>query len=82
MGNIVAAVATLDLRVALHRGRENGTRRVVLHTVHRNEPLHHLRHGDSRVLRTRVHHGNFVLANMEGNGETSKGPAESAGQQA
>ena len=82
LGYIVAAVATMDLRVAVHRGRAYSTRKRLLHTVHRDQSLHYLWHGNSGFLRARNRNGLSLLAYMARDGEASKGFAQFASGQA
>lgn len=82
MGYIAASLATLDLRVAVHRGSKDRAEVRVLHPIHRDEPLHHLRHGHRRVLCSCHDNDNPLLADLEGDEETSKRSAELAGRQA
>lgn len=82
MGYIVASLATLDLRVAVHRGSKNRAIDRMLYPIHRDEPLHHLRHGHRRVLCSCHDNDNPVLADLEGDGETAEGSAKLAGRQA
>nr|CAD7568225.1 unnamed protein product [Timema californicum] len=81
LGHLAATVASLDILLALHRGSEDGTRRRVLHPIHRDEPLHHVRDSHSRLLRACVGHVHPVLAHLARDGETTEGPAESPGWQ-
>jgi len=81
VGHLLAAVATMDLLVAVHRGTTDGSGPRVLYPVHRDEPLHHIRYGHRRVLRSRDGHVYPVLAHMERDGEAAKGPSEFAGRQ-
>lgn len=81
VGHLPAAVAAVDLLVAVHRGRADGSGPRVLHPVHRDEPLHHIRHGHRRVLRPCDGHVHPVLAHLEGDGEAAEGPAKPAGRQ-
>lgn len=82
LGYIAASLATLDLRVAVHRGSKNCADILVLHPIHRDESLHHLRHGHRRVLCSCHDNDDPLLADLEGDEETSEGPAEFAGRQA
>jgi len=68
--------------VAVHRGSKNRAKDRVLHPIHRDEPLHHLRHGHRRVLCSCHDNDNPVLADLEGDQETAEGSAEFAGRQA
>jgi len=81
VGYLLAAVAAMDLLMAVHRGTADSSGPRVLHPVHRDEPLHHIRYGHRRVLRSRHGHVYPVLAHMERNGEAAKGPSEFAGRQ-
>lgn len=82
LGYFVASLATLDLRLAVHRGSKDRAAVRVLHPIHRDEPLHHLRHGHRRVLCSCHDNDNSVLADLEGDEETAEGSAEFAGRQA
>jgi hypothetical protein len=82
LGHIPPALATLDLRLAVHRGRAHGTGVLVLHPVHRDQSLHNVRHGHRRLLRPRHRHDLPLLAHLAGDGETAEGPAEPPGRQA
>jgi hypothetical protein len=82
LGDIAASLATLDLCVAVHRGYKDRAEDRVLHPIHRDEPLHHLRHGHRRVLRSCHDNDNPLLANLEGDEEMSEVPAKLAGRQA
>lgn len=53
----------------------------MLHPVHRDEPLHHIRDSNRGVLRARDGDVHPVLAHLEGNGEAAEGPAKPAGGQ-
>jgi hypothetical protein len=81
VGHLPAAVATMDLLVAVHRGRANSSGPRVLHPVHRDEPLHHIRHSHRCVLRPSDGDVHPVLAYLEGDGEATEGPAKPAGRQ-
>jgi hypothetical protein len=81
VGHLPATVATVDLLVAVHRGRAHSSRQWVLHPVHRNEPLHHVRDSYCSVLRPRDSDVHSVLAYLEGDGEAAEGPAKPAGWQ-
>ena len=80
VGHLLVAVATMDLLMAVHRGTTDGSGPRVLHPVHRDEPLYHIRYGHRRVLRSRHGHVYPVLAHMERDGEAAKGPSEPAGR--
>jgi len=82
LGYIVAALATLDLRVAIHRGSKDRAKDRVLHPIHRDEPLHHLRHGHRRVLCSCHDNDIPLLADLERDEETSEGLTELASRQA
>ncbi|PSN43276.1 hypothetical protein C0J52_11473 [Blattella germanica] len=79
VGYLAAAVAAVDLLVAVHRGRADGTRPRVLHPVHRDEPLHHLRHGHRRLLCAGDRHVHPLLAHLAGDGKAPEGSAQPAG---
>lgn len=81
VGHLLAAVATMDLLMAIHRGTTDRSGPRVLHPVHRDEPLHHIRYSHRRVLCSRDGHVYPVLAHMERDGEAAKGPSEFAGRQ-
>jgi hypothetical protein len=81
VGHLPAAVATVDLLVAVHRGRAHSSGPWVLHPVHRNEPLHHIRDSHRSVLRPRNGDVHPVLAHLEGDGEAAEGPTKPAGWQ-
>jgi len=81
VGHLFAAVATVDLLMAVHRGTTDGSGPRMLHPVHRDEPLHHIRYGHRRVLRSRDGHVYPVLAHMARDGEAAEGPSEFAGRQ-
>lgn len=74
-------MAPVDLRVAVHRGPENRAGERVLHSVHRDESLHHFRDGYRRFLRARLGHVLPLLQDMEGDQEKAEGSAQSAGRQ-
>lgn len=46
------SLAAVDLPVADHRGPSDRARDAVLHTVHTDQSVHHLRHGHRGLLRT------------------------------
>ena len=81
VGHLPAVVAAVDLLMAVYRGRADGSRPRVLHPVHRDEPLHHVRYSHRRVLRSRDGHVYPVLAHMERDREAAEGPSEFAGRQ-
>ena len=81
VGHLLAPVASMDLLMAVHRGTTDSSRPRVLHPIHRDEPLHHIRYGHRRVLRSRDGHVYPVLAYMERDGEEAKGPSKFAGRQ-
>lgn len=59
------SVATVDLPVADHRGSPNCARNTVLHTVHTDQPVHHLWHGHRGLLRTGYSHVLPVLSYIQ-----------------
>lgn len=79
MGVQFGSVAAVDLRVAVHRRRAEGPAAGVLHSVHRDEPVHYVRDGDRGVLCARDSDGVSVLQDMVGDAEATEGPAEFAG---
>lgn len=81
MGYLAAAVATVDLLLALHRGKADCATRGLLHPVHRDEPLHHLRHRHRRLLRSGDGHVLPLLQDMEGDHEEAEGPSQPPGRQ-
>jgi len=81
LGYIAAPLATLDLRMAVHRGSKDCAESLVLHPIHRDKSLHHLRHGHRRVLCSCHDNDVPLLADLAGDEETSEGPAEFAGWQ-
>ena len=58
-----------------------GCFRQVLHSVHRDQRLHHLRHHHRRLLRSGDGHVRPLLARLARNGKAPKRSAQSAGRQ-
>lgn len=66
LGHIVAIMAAVDLRLAVHRRQTYGTGRRLLHTIHTNESIYYIRYGYCCVLRTGDCDVRIILENMEG----------------
>lgn len=81
VGHLPSAVATVDLFMAVHRRRADSSGPRVLHPVHRDEPLHHIRHSHRRFLRARHSHVFPVLAYMAGDREATERSSEFTGRQ-
>lgn len=72
MGNFVVVVATLDLRLAVYRGKKNSTHERLLHSIYRDKSLHHIRYSNRRILRACFCDDHTILADMEGDQEATK----------
>ena len=81
MGHIATPMAAMDLFMAVHRRRENCSGPRVLHPVHRDKPLHHVRHGDSGLLRASDGYVYTILEDLERNGEATERSTQPAGRQ-
>lgn len=81
LGDIATFMAAVDLRMAVYRGRENSARKTMLHSIYRDESLHHIRHSYRSVLCSRIGHVFSLLAYMARDRKTQKGSLEFAGEQ-
>ncbi len=66
VGHIIAAMAAVDLRLALYRRQKNGARRRLLYSVYTNESIHHICYRHRRLLRTSVCDVLALLEDMAG----------------
>lgn len=76
LGYKFVIMAAVDLQLALHRRTTYRTGKGLLYTIHRDESLHHVRNGNCGILCTSNGDVRIILANMERNGETTKGFAK------
>lgn len=72
MGNFAASMATVDLRLALHRRPTNGTHKRLLHSIHRDKSLHYIWYRDCCILHACHCDDYSLLADMEGDQETTE----------
>lgn len=81
VGHQCGSLASLDLQLALHRRGTNSSRYRMLHSVHRNEPLHYFWHCNRSLLRSCDGDVCSLLEDLAGDGKASKRPAQFAGGQ-
>lgn len=66
-------MATLDLRMAIHRWGEKSATKRVLHSVHRDEPVYYVWDSNRGVLCASVGDGLSLWQDMERDEETAEG---------
>lgn len=82
LGYIAASLAALYLRLAVHRGPKDRAGDRVLHSIHRDESLRHLHYSHRRILCSCLRNDDIILADMEGDKETTEGTTELTGREA